>query len=510
MEPTFDITNTPLAKMAADLSAKQDPVVSPYTQPTAPVSPVSVISTEAAKNNLSVLEKDHNQDLERLSVTEKNAKINKEATQKKAEVGDRTRGGLSAEEINALGGDISQYTVSPISGLYMPKTAVSTVDEFQKDQDEIDKIYEQQIGLVDQSTQAVLDSIKNKYGELAKEQRAANEAASRSAQSFNIRSGISRYTGGTASSIQNSVISSGIRALSKLASDEFSLIMQAESARADKKYTLFAEKRSELKAIRDEKKKTLIELQKEIQKKTDEARKQLVQASRDDAVASLLAQGVTDPALMLNYLNFDEKGNRVGDFTAKEVSDTLKSLAPESNIEKLSGATRDFFILKGMNQLPANILGLPEDQQLFAYLAAEKKASSVGSGGSSDKITLSEARSLGLPLSVVGMSEEDILASLYSPEPPAWFREKISNEMRATPIPEVLSAAWEKFRKEKLEDEEKTEETTNFKKARQFFSATYDGLTAAQLDTIARQVETYVNGGMSYADAIEQTKEDLE
>jgi hypothetical protein len=505
-EETFDITGTPLAKMAADLKA---PVVSPYSEPKMPVSPVSVISTEAAKDNLSVLEKDHNQDLERLSVTEKNAKINKEATQKKAEVGDRTRGGLSVDEITALGGDVSQYTVSPISGLYMPKTAANPVDEFQKDQEEIDKIYEQQVGLVDQSTQAVLDSIKNKYGELAKEQRAANEAAARSAQSFNIRSGISRYTGGTASSIQNSVVSSGIRNLSKLASDEFSLIMQAESARSDKKYQLFAEKRSELKAIRDEKKKTLVELQKEIQKKTDEARKQLIQSSRDDAIAGLLNQGITDPSLVLNYLNFDEKGNRIGDFTAKEVETTLKSLAPESNIDKLSGSTRDFFILKGMNQLPANILGLPENQQLFAYLEAQKKASTVPGSGSSNKLTLAEAKSLGLPLATVGMSEDDILASLYSPEPPAWFREKVSNEMRMSPTQEVLAEAWEEFRQEKLE-EDKTEETSNYKKARQFFSATYDGLTDEQINTIARQVETYVNGGMSYADAVEQTKEDLE
>ena len=52
-----------------------------------------------------------------------------------------------------------------------------------------------------------------------------------------------------------------------------------------------------------------------------------VEPSRQNAILDLMKQGVIDQDTILNYLNYDEQGNKVGDFTAEEV----KALQPKAN-----------------------------------------------------------------------------------------------------------------------------------------------------------------------------------
>lgn len=48
--------------------------------------------------------------------------------------------------------------------------------------------------------------------------------------------------------------------------------------------------------------------------------------SRFDAVRSMVEQGVTDAEEMFNYLNFDEEGNEIGDFSIEEITEYLDAL----------------------------------------------------------------------------------------------------------------------------------------------------------------------------------------
>lgn len=535
MEPKFDITGTKLAEMAKSVPSPIGGVAansgkyessnpdSPYYTPR---NPVSVISTARARSNLQSLEQTHNQDIQRLSVEENNKKINEDKFRKVAEANDRRNGGLSADELNVVGGTLDNYTFNNTSGLYIPKTTQSgqTVDHQQQLQDDIDKVFAQQEGLIDASTNAQMNSIRQTYSDLAKEQREANDVSQRNLLTYGARTGLSRYSGERFGQIQNATISEGIKTLGKLASDEYKLIAQAESARAGSKYTLFAKKRDELVQLRKERQKTLDEMQKDIQKKKDDAQKQKIQSSRDSAIANLVSQGITDPKQILNYLNYDDQGNLVGDITAKEIADALKNLAPEDNIDKLSGATRDFYILKGTNQLPSGISSLPENEQLFAYLAAEKRASSIPPKGSAgNKITLSEAKSQGLPISTVGMSEADIAESFLQSNPPAWFVEKMQAEtntrgdkatipgaMSLAPNSQAMIDSWNNYRNVFNAGGKADKNSVNYTKAKQYFTSSYEGLSEEELDSLATQVETYVNGGKSYADAVEQTIKDIE
>jgi hypothetical protein len=66
--------------------------------------------------------------------------------------------------------------------------------------------------------------------------------------------------------------------------------------------------------------------------------------------------------------------------------------------------------------------------------------------GDKNKLTLTEAKSLGLPLSLVGMSEADIGNDLASTSPPQWFKEIKEEEEKMSIIPSVLTKLWNDFK----------------------------------------------------------------
>lgn len=509
-----DYTNVPQAKedvygggaFTRQGTISSSDVESPYyTQPT---KPVGSLSTENARYTVQSLEQDQQKDIERIANDQKKNVADKETNKKQFEINDKAQGGMTIEEITAINGsfDPNQYTIGD-SGLYIPKQTTQP-DPLEKENEEINKVFDTQLGLLDAASNAQMNAIRLEYDQLKQDQKAINERTKKSLQNYGSRTGMSRYTGESFQGILNGAASAGIKQLSKLASDEYKLIAQAESARLEGRYTLFAEKRKELTALRDKRQKTIDKIQEEIRKKREENQKQIKESSRNDAVAGLISQGITDPKDILNYLNYDDNGNKIGDFTAKEVAETLKSLSPAGDIEKLSGATRDFFILKGINQLPSNISSLPEDQQLFAYLQQQKKATSTGTAG--NRFTLSEVRSQNLPVSLVGRLEDEIAQDFQNETPPPWFTEKLQNQLKQSLLPEVVSEAWQGFREDFLLNEKEAKKTTNYNKAMQYFSESYEGLTEEQLDSLATEVETRVNGGLSYADAIAEVINELE
>ena len=64
-------------------------------------------------------------------------------------------------------------------------------------------------------------------------------------------------------------------------------------------------------------------------------------SSRQGAISDLIRQGVTDTAQLLDSLNFDEQGNKIGDITLEEIS-TVKDLVgfEEPDLQFISGTAR--------------------------------------------------------------------------------------------------------------------------------------------------------------------------
>lgn len=63
-----------------------------------------------------------------------------------------------------------------------------------------------------------------------------------------------------------------------------------------------------------------------------------------------------------------------------------------------------------------------------------------------NKLTLNEAKSLGLPTSLIGMTEEEIGNQLASDIPQDWFREIKEQELQSSITPEKLKELWNEFR----------------------------------------------------------------
>jgi len=127
---------------------------------------------------------------------------------------------------------------------------------------------------------------------------------------------------------------------------------------------------------------------------------------------------------------------------------------------------------------------------------AEGKAS----GGSGNKLTMSEAQSRNLPLSLVGQTEEAVIDSLYSPTPPAWFSEKVNKEASQTLLPDVVQKLWNTASQEYLTG---AKESGDHAKAAAYFKAAYgDAIDAETVKAMADAVEQEINGGASYKDAI--------
>lgn len=352
----------------------------------------------------------------------------------------------------------------------------------------------------DPNFSAQAQGIRGQYDELRNEIKSAEELYNR-----NIGTSMKRYTPGAAAGLEFSIASEATKALGSILRKEQSAVAEARNAYQSGKFTQFNNILNSLEKIRDNKATTLGKINESLEKAIEEQRKESKRMNMESELVTLMGEGVTDPKELAKRVGFK--------YSTKDITDVLKSLAPEDKLDKLTGETKNFYILKGQGLLPGNISSLPEENQLFAYLKSQKDASKVGTKGNA--ITLAEAKSLGLPIATVGMSQEEILATLQNSTPPPWFIEKVQNELQMNLLPEAAEEAWNKYRGEVMDTAEgkKPEEediSNDYKKAKQYFEATYDGLDEDQLDSIATQVETYVNGGMSYADAVAQTIEDLE
>lgn len=304
-----------------------------------------------------------------------------------------------------------------------------------------------------------------------------------------------------------------IEAISKLHNDEETLKAEARQAWADKNYQLVEKRLDQIDLLRKEKQARAKTVADATYKEAQAARAKEIQSSRDNAVAGLLEQGVTDPSQILNYLNYDDQGNQVGDFTADEVAKALKSMAPDGDIDKLSGDIRDYFILKQEGYLPESISSLDPKKQLEAWMNYVKPKK--GAGATGNKLTLTEVQSKGLPLSLVGRSEMEIAQDFDSEEPPQWFAEKAEKEAGTkggrgqSLTPARIQDLWDDYRSEFTENKKDTtyekSGANNKERALAYFKSAYgDALDDDQASDLADRVQTYVDGGDSYSEAVKK------
>lgn len=237
-----------------------------------------------------------------------------------------------------------------------------------------DPIYQQEMSLIngmmssnDETSNAAVQSIIRNYEHLANDASQKQEGADAMVSNALLRGGTTRYAPGNAGSILTAQNHADIEEFSRLQDEENQKIAAVRQAQQSQNYNLLEKELTQLDSIRTQKQTAA----KALADKMQTARDQQVQAGRDSAVANLVSQGVTDPKKLLMHLNFDATGRPIGNFTADEISKTLTAIQKNTgiqNLSSLSGATKNFFVLKAANQLPGDIASLPENEQLQAYI----------------------------------------------------------------------------------------------------------------------------------------------
>lgn len=434
---------------------------------TEPKSAVSVVSSTKGKQTLDPLVADQKLDEANLATASANKKATAATVQN---INTSGAAEYTQAEANEIGIDLNSAKLNPATGKYLLPEDVqveSTLTQTKKDLDEIDKVFKSQQDEFDDAQQAVYESIKGIYSQLAEETKESNKRAYASYQNFGIREGGQRYAGEINQGILNAEERAGLGRLQDIAVKQAEALANAKSAAATNSWAVFKEKRAEIASLKEQRQKEITALREKGQKRLDDARKlkekeneKMIQASRDNSIADLVSQGVTDPKKVLKYLNYDDTGAQVGDYSIDEVSKALNVLVPKPK-----------------------------------------------TGPATNKITLSEARTSKLPLSVVGMSEADLVSSFKENIAPDWFRQKVESEHRQNLLPETLQSVWDEYKASFGQEEEKTtyekSASTTKEKATEFFREEF-GLDDSGAEAYGDQVKIYVAGGLPYAKAIRQ------
>lgn len=411
-----------------------------------PLKEVSVISSDTGRGIIDNHIADHNSDMNYLKTAADNKRINAEVAQKGWETTARNLGGLTPEEASAMKIDTSNYDLN--NGFYIPKYNSDPVaNRYAAEEKAINDAFTSTNAQREASYNTLRQSIMDIYGTRKAKEEELNRARLASLSTMGIRQGTSRYAPEVASGILSAEERAGLDRINNLNAEEAKTLSAANSELTNKNYAAFTALRSDLRQIRDRKDKEYAALQTAATKEKTAQDLKLKTAKREGAISQLVQEGITKPDEIVKRLNFDETGKQVGDYTAKEVSDTLKLFAPTGDLTKLSGTVGDFFKLKGASQLPGNISKLPENQQMGAYLQyVKQRAPLTPKADRTHTITYTDATKRGWPLSTVGKSEQDIINDLYKQEIPDWFIEKANSENGQQLGPDELNSAWEDFR----------------------------------------------------------------
>ena len=238
---------------------------------------------------------------------------------------------------------------------------------------------------LDAATKQTIDNIESMYdlrrAQLAEINRRQGEGIK---QSLTI-GGSSRYAQISSQGIIATQETAGLLAISELDQEEKELISQAKAAQESGNFKLLEKQLTLAEDKRKEKQAAAKTLSESIAAENKKIKDSMIQASRDGAIADLMVQGLTDPAEILSMLNYDDKGNLVGDFTSKEVGDAIKNLAPSKDVSDLNadGKMLKFSIEQGWMKEGSTIFDYWKQEALSKKSPAAEKVGN-GTGTSMD------------------------------------------------------------------------------------------------------------------------------
>lgn len=302
-----------------------------------------------------------------------------EGTTGEGTTGEKTGGDSNNDAINAQKGLVDFYQ-----------------SQYDRLQTEFDN-YTKDIAEIDSENNPMIQDIKATFERRKAEMAKLNQSMQGQLGLTQGRTGMSRYAPETAQGFISAEITNGMNRLSELESQKLAAIQEAKRALksdAEDKWRTFNEMMNAATKAYENKVTAVKDLHNMIKQeenavleKAQAEQQQQQQASRDSAVADLMAQGVTDVTEMLNYLNFDESGEMVGDFTAEEVSKTMNLMANKDALAGLDSSLRTYQYLKENQPEELKAMGVTNYQSYLKSIALAKKTPTSGGGGSTPKQT---------------------------------------------------------------------------------------------------------------------------
>lgn len=294
------------------------------------------------------------------------------------------------------------------------------LESIDRQQKQAQSIYKNLTTAANQAAQAQIAGLTGQWQErreLLIESNRANEATWR--QGF-IRTGQSEYSPGMTGDFLSAKEREGMRRVQQLDDQYNAAVAQVNAAVDERNFSRAADLTATLQDLENQ----TFEI---MQKNLDEAKKvneAFRKASRDSAVASVVAQGFTDPVQVMEMLNFNATGQQVGDFTAEEVENALKILSPDAS---MSGLTADYRTYKTM----LNNSELPKDTsytQFLAMITNAKRVKSSGGGSGGDGVSGGVYREIANTMSTVAGSD-----TYVAPEDYKFYRQLALTEDNISP-----------------------------------------------------------------------------
>lgn len=284
-----------------------------------------------------------------------------------------------------------------------------------------DPIYQQEMQLInsiqsnnDATTGAYVNSIQSHYGDLYNQMKQNQASTDAQTQNALLLGGSSRYAPVSSGGILDLKTKANMQDLANLANEENQKVAEVKQAQATQNYQLMEKKLSELDAVRTNKQAQAKAIADNMLTQNKATRDTAIQSQKDNAIASLVTAGTTNTGSIVSALA--KQGITA---TAADVAKSLQTIATSAgsgSIDKLTGDVKNFYLLKGIQgALPADILALPPDKQLAAYIsrihaATKGNTSTSSSSGSSTSgnLGVNFGASNGIPSAVSGTPSDPV------------------------------------------------------------------------------------------------------
>lgn len=262
------------------------------------------------------------------------------------------------------------------------------------------QLYTMMQGNIDAQTAAALSSIQQQYAAKEGLLIESQKASTKGAENVLNLGGSARYAPLSSMGVMEAKNRYDMQTLNELHAAEEAAKASVLQAQREGNFQLMESKMNALEKLRGEKIAFAGKIADDMAAQNKLIRDKQIQSSRDEAIAGLVQQGITDPSEIMALLEESAQASgTTSDFTAEEIGKTLKVLTPDSALAGLDADFKTYNYLKtigdpavkGLSYLDykgavANATRAPKASEGDISLTTAKKTELLGAGFSQNDI----------------------------------------------------------------------------------------------------------------------------